>query len=65
MGKTSRREKFPPKNFGKSGKLPVGKNSPQRISGNPGNVPSGKISYDVLYHNVLCFSIEMLSKRVL
>ena len=56
------------------------KNFPRRISGNPGNFPSGKsppenfgkseklpvgkISYDILYTNMLYFSVEMLSKRV-
>ena len=40
-------------------------NFPGRIVGNPGNFPGGKISICVLYNNMLYFSINTLSKRVL
>jgi hypothetical protein len=45
--------KFPPENFGKSGKLPDGKISPGRILGNPGNFPTGKfhmVFYNIIYY---------------
>lgn len=61
---TSRRESFPPKNFGKGCTFHTGKIFPQN-SENFGKLPDGKISSGVLFNNILCFSIKMRSKRVL